>query len=109
MRKVIVSNLVSLDGYFEGSNRELDWHRVDEELNEYAIELLNSVDTLLFGRVTYELMVSYWPTESAITNDPIIAEKMNTLPKIIFSRTLTKVDWNNSRLAKEVWLEWLPK
>jgi dihydrofolate reductase len=101
MRRVFVFNLVSLDGYFEGPNREIDWHNVDAEFNEYAIDMLNSVDTLLFGRVTYELMASYWPTPSATTNDPIVAEKMNSLPKIVFSRTLDKVEWNNTRLVKD--------
>jgi len=100
MRKLFVFNLVTLDGYFEGPNREIDWHNVDAEFNEYAIDMLNSVDALIFGRVTYELMASYWPTPDVIKNDPIVAEKMNTLPKIVFSRTLEKVEWNNTRLVK---------
>jgi dihydrofolate reductase len=57
--------MAALDGFFEGPNRELEWHNVDEEFNEYAIDLLNSVDTLLFGRVTYPLMAGYWPSSSA--------------------------------------------
>ncbi len=93
--------LTSLDGYFEGPNREIDWHNVDEEFNEFAIDQLNSVDTILFGRVTYELMRRYWPTKQAIENDPIVAGKMNCLEKIVFSRTLDKVEWQNSRLVKE--------
>jgi len=100
MRKLFVFNLVTLDGYFEGPNREIDWHNVDAEFNEYAIDMLNSVDALIFGRVTYELMASYWPTPDAIKNDPIVAEKMNTLPKIVFSRTLEKAEWNNTKLVK---------
>jgi dihydrofolate reductase len=100
MRKVFMFNLVTLDGYFEGLNREIDWHNVDAEFNEYAIDMLNSADTLLFGRVTYELMANYWPTPDAIKNDPIVAEKMNTLPKIVFSRTLDKAEWQNTRLVK---------
>ena len=94
-------NLVTLDGYFEGLNREIDWHNVDDEFNEFAIEQLNSTDLLLFGRITYELMASYWPTETAIKNDPIVAGKMNSLPKIVFSKTLSSVEWNNTRLVKE--------
>ena len=61
MRKVILSNLVTLDGFFAGPNGELDWHIVDEEFNQYAIDLLSKVDALLFGRVTYQLMADYWP------------------------------------------------
>jgi dihydrofolate reductase len=91
---------VSLDGFIARANGELDWHLVDGEFNEYARDLLDSFDTLVFGRVTYELMASYWPT--ATTNDPVearIAERLNTLPKVVFSRTLRKVEWKNSSLA----------
>jgi dihydrofolate reductase len=93
--------LISVDGFFEGPEREIDWHNVDNEFNEYAIAFLNSVDTLIFGRVTYELMAGYWPTESAITNDPIVAEKMNSLTKIVFSKTLKKAEWNNTTLIND--------
>ena len=65
MRKVIFFMLTTLDGFFEGPNEEIDWHNVDEEFNEFAINQLNSVDVLLFGRMTYELMASYWPTLAA--------------------------------------------
>ncbi len=101
MRKVFVFNMITLDGLFEGPNHELDWHNVDDEFNEFAIDQLNEIGTLLFGRVTYQLMESYWPTAAAIKDDPIVAGKMNTLPKIVFSRTLDKVEWNNSRLVKK--------
>jgi dihydrofolate reductase len=100
MRKLIFQMLVSLDGYFEGPNGELDWHRADSEFNDYAIDMLNTVDTLLFGRATYKLMASYWPTETALSDDPVVAGKMNTLPKIVFSHTLDTVTWKNSRLVK---------
>lgn len=101
MRKVFVFNLVSLDGYFEGPNRDISWHNVDAEFNEYAVDMLNSVDTLLFGRVTYELMASYWPTPDVMKDDPIVAERMNNLSKIVFSRTLDKAEWKNTRLVKD--------
>jgi dihydrofolate reductase len=101
MRKVIFFNFITLDGFFEGANKELDWHNVDAEFNEFATEQLLSADMLLFGRVTYELMASYWPTESGIKDDPTIAQKMNSIPKIVFSRTLKKAEWNNTKLVKE--------
>jgi dihydrofolate reductase len=101
MRKVIFFMLTTLDGFYEGPNGEIDWHSVDEEFNQFAIDQLNSVDVLLFGRVTYALMASYWPTPAATTNDPIVADKMNHLPKIVFSKTLSAVDWENTRLVKE--------
>jgi dihydrofolate reductase len=100
MRKVILFDMATLYGFFAGPNGEIDWHRVDEEFNEFAIAQLDSADGLLFGRVTYQGMASYWPTDMARTDDPIVAGKMNTLPKIVFSRTLDKVEWNNTRLVK---------
>ena len=100
MRKVILFNMVTLDGFFAGPNGEIDWHHVDKEFNEFAIAQLNSADGLLFGRMTYQGMASYWPTDMAKKNDPIVADKMNTLPKIVFSRTLARADWNNTRPVK---------
>ena len=55
----------------------------------------------MFGRITYELMASYWPTPKAIKNDPIVAEGMNSMPKVVFSRTLDKASWNNTKLVKD--------
>jgi dihydrofolate reductase len=104
MRKVILSNMVTLDGFFEGPNKELDWHIVDMGLNHYANDLLSNVDALLFGRVTYQLMADYWPAAamnpSTSKSDLEIADKMNNLLKIVFSKTLQNVEWNNSRLVK---------
>lgn len=100
-RKLILFNLMTLDGFFEGPNHEIDWHNVDGEFNEFAIEQLDTADGLLFGRVTYELMASYWPTEAAKTDDPIVAAKMNAISKFVFSRTLHRAEWNNTRLVKE--------
>src|SRR5450432_241052 len=99
MRKIIVSNLISLDGFFEGPNKELDWFVVEEEFFDFARNQLFEVDTILFGRITYEMMAGYWP--GTTDNDPVITDKMNSLPKVVFSKTLSKVEWNNSRLIKE--------
>lgn len=102
MRKVFTFNMITLDGFFEGPNEEIDWHNADnQEFNEFAIEQLGSVDTLLFGRKTYQMMASYWPTDIAIQSDPIIANLMNGVSKVVFSRTLEAVDWNNTRLIRE--------
>ena len=100
MRKVILFNMVSLDGYFEGQNHDINWHRVDEEFDQFAIEQLNTAGALIFGRVTYQLMADFWPTPDALETDPIVAERMNALPKVVFSRTLESVEWNNTRLMK---------
>src|SRR4026209_392837 len=101
MRKLFSFNMVTVDGFFEGPNQDIDWHNTDEEFNEFAIEQTSSVGMLLFGRVTYQLMASYWPTPAAIADDQEIAKLMNSLPKIVFSRTLESADWENTRLIKE--------
>ena len=101
MRKLFAFNMVTLDGFFEGPNQDISWHNVDDEFNQFAIEQTSSVDTILFGRRTYEVMASYWPTEAAINDDPAIAGLMNSLPKIVFSKTLQKAEWNNTRLIKD--------
>ncbi len=100
MAKLIVFNLLTLDGLFEGIDHDLSWHNVDGEFNDFAVEQLNSIDTLLFGRKTYELMAGYWATKNAIEDEPVVAAKMNSIPKIVFSKTLDKADWNNTRLVK---------
>ncbi|HJT59829.1 MAG TPA: dihydrofolate reductase family protein [Ktedonobacteraceae bacterium] len=101
MRKVFLFMMISLDGYFEGPNQDISWHNVDEEFNDFAIQQLDELDMLLFGRVTYEGMASFWPTPFAKENDPIVAEKMNTTSKIVVSKTLAQADWQNTRLVKE--------
>ncbi|MGA2763993.1 MAG: dihydrofolate reductase family protein [Spirochaetia bacterium] len=100
MRRLFLFNMVTLDGFFAGPKGELDWHNVDKEFNEFAVEQLREIETLVFGRVTYELMAGYWPTPTALKNDPVVAEKMNGLAKLVFSRTLRGVEWSNSRLVK---------
>ena len=101
MRRVTVFNLMTLDGYIAGQGGDISWHNVDEEFQELANAASNSGNTLLFGRVTYELMASFWPTPEAIRTDPIVAVGMNKSEKIVFSRTLQKADWNNTRLVKD--------
>lgn len=93
--------MISVDGFFEGPNHEINWHRVDPDTNASAIDLLNHVEGLLFGRMTYELMDRFWPTSVAASKDPVVAARMNQLPKIVFSRTLSAVTWENTRLVKE--------
>jgi dihydrofolate reductase len=105
MRKIVFFMLTSLDGYFEGPDRDINWHNVDEEFNEFAEQQTAEFGALLFGRVTYELMASYWPTEAAKNDDPVIAKLMNNLPKIVFSKTLQKVEWENTKLVKDDFLK----
>ncbi len=99
MRRLIMWNLVTLDGFFEGPVAwDIDWHEYawGDELERFSIEQLRSADLLLFGRVTYEGMAAHWPSATGE-----IADFMNDVPKIVFSRTLDKTEWNNARLIKE--------
>lgn len=99
MRKLIMWNIITLDGYFEGEkNWDLPWHeRVwGPELEQFSIEQLRSADFLVFGRVTYQGMASYWRTAEGE-----VASHMNRLPKLACSRTLQTADWNNTTLVKD--------
>jgi dihydrofolate reductase len=86
--------MMSLDGLMEGPNRELDWHNTDDEFARFVKEMEKTTGSMIFGRVTYEMMAQYWPSST----EPEAA-MMNELPKLVFSKTLKRVDWNNSRLA----------
>lgn len=101
MRKVIVFNMISADGYFEGLHNELDWHTVDAEFNDFAIAQLEATDTLVFGRRTYELMASFWPSATAQKNDPEVSAKMNDTTKLVFSHSLDTANWQNTMLLKD--------
>ena len=94
MRRLFWQMMVSLDGLMEGPNHELDWHVTGEDFARYVADMEQEIDTLLFGRVTYQLMAAYWPTST----EPE-ARMMNELPKFVFSRTLKNVEWSNSKLV----------
>jgi len=101
MRKLIVFNHVTLDGYFTDMNGDMSWaHKQDAEWKAFAAENASGGGTLVFGRITYELMAGFWPTPFAIENMPIVAEGMNSMPKVVFSRTLNEAAWNNTKLVK---------
>jgi dihydrofolate reductase len=101
MRKLIVFNHVSLDGYFVDGKGDMSWaHAQDPEWNEFVAENATSGGELLFGRKTYDLMVSFWPTPVALQYFPEVAEGMNDAPKVVFSRTLNAATWNNTKLVK---------
>jgi len=90
MRKIIVLNYVSLDGFIAGANGETDWFVWDKEVENYYKDFQNSIDTMLFGRSTYETMASYWATSAASSEDPEITNFMNETKKFVFSKTLEK-------------------
>jgi dihydrofolate reductase len=98
VRRLIASEMVTVDGFFAGPNGELDWFIQGEELDAYATALLESVDTILYGRLTYQMMAAYWPHASGS-----FADETNRLPKLIFSSTLDETpwgEWNNARPLK---------
>lgn len=100
VRKLIMWNLFTLDGYFEGEKKwDLAWHELvwGEELERFSIEQLRQVDLLLFGRVTYEGMAAYW---SSAQGEVEVAKLMNRIPKIVFSNSLGAATWANTRLIR---------
>jgi dihydrofolate reductase len=102
MRKLVVFNNITLDGYFTGVDGDFSWAHVggdDAEFNAFVAENASGGGQLVLGRITYELMASYWPTSDALRNDPIVAEGMNSMPKVVFSRTLDEAAWSNTRLV----------
>ncbi|KUJ65676.1 deaminase [Streptomyces albus subsp. albus] len=105
MRKIILWMSVSLDGFFEGPGHRIDWHLVDDELHRDINERLRTMSAFLSGRVTHELMAEYWPTADA---DPSVTGPVaefagiwRDMPKIVFSRTLERADWNTT-IKREV-------
>jgi dihydrofolate reductase len=102
MRRLSVFNSVTLDGYFTGEQGDISWSKGndDDEWNAFVADNAKGGGVLVFGRVTYELMASYWPTPDAARRFPVVAERMNNLPKVVFSRTLDRASWNNTQLVK---------
>jgi dihydrofolate reductase len=108
MRKIITTTWVTLDGYIAGPNGEMDWigEIYDEAMGKYESDLVSQADTLLLGRVTYQSFAGSWPhvpdNPNAPEDEKEYARKLNAMRKIVFSRTLESVEWNNSTLRKEV-------
>lgn len=101
MRKLIVFNNVSLDGFFVDLNGDMSWaHNNDAEWNAFTSENAGGSGVLVFGRVTYDMMASFWPTPRAMEMMPAVAAGMNSMPKVVFSRTLNAASWNNTKLIK---------
>jgi dihydrofolate reductase len=102
MRKIVVSLSVSVDGFIEGPNREIDWHRVDDELHEHFNQQLEAMSAFLSGRVTWELMAAFWPTadRDPTASAPVVefARIWRDMPKYVFSRTIERAGWNTTIL-----------
>ena len=105
MRRIIVAMSISLDGCFEGPGGDLSWHRVDDELHQHFNDELREMSAFLDGRRTYQLMASFWPTaDQDPANDAPMREFAGIwrdMPKIVYSRTLERADWNTT-VVREV-------
>jgi dihydrofolate reductase len=108
MRKIITTTWVTLDGFIAGPNGEMDWigEIYDEAMGAYENDLVSEADTLLLGRVTYQSFAGSWPhvpdNPNASEDEKAYARQLNAMRKLVFSRTLENVEWNNSTLVKEV-------
>jgi dihydrofolate reductase len=101
MRRLLVFNAMSLDGFIADAKGDMSWaHRQDEEWSSFAAGNASGEGVLVFGRKTYDMMAGYWPTPMAVENSPLVAERMNTLQKIVFSRSMEKAVWQNTTLLK---------
>ena len=104
MKKLIVFNHITLDGYFAGANGDFSWAHTGNDDAEYQRFVTGNASggdsRFLFGRVTYQLMAGYWPTPIATEHDPVVAMKMNSTPKVVFSNTLEEATWANTTLIR---------
>ncbi|WP_055492310.1 dihydrofolate reductase family protein [Streptomyces sp. TP-A0356] len=108
MRKIVLMMSMSLDGYIEGPNREIDWHLVDDELHQHFNDVLRKMGAFLNGRVTYELMAGFWPTADADPHcsAPVAdyARIWRNMPKVVFSRTLHHAE-GHTTIVRDVVVE----
>jgi dihydrofolate reductase len=104
MGKLMVFNSISLDGYFVDLNGDMGFAnnpKPDPEWNAFVNGNSSGSGGMVFGRITYDLMASFWPTPIAAQSNPVVAERMNSARKVVFSRTMDKAAWVNTRLVKD--------
>ena len=104
-------NFMTLNGFFKGPNGDLGWHphNSGDDEKEYALNNANSAHTLVFGRITYQMMAQYWPSPDAASQNPEMAKSMNSSDKIVFSTTLDQAVWQNTQLIKGDLIEEIKK
>lgn len=105
MVKLSSFTFISLDGCYKGLDNDISWHRHGAEEGAFSADSLQAGNTLLFGRRTYEMMASFWPTPMAAEQFPAVAEGMNRAEKIVFSQTLTDPGWSNARVVTDGMIE----
>ncbi len=103
MGKLSSFQFITLNGFYKGAGEDTSWHshNPESEESDYAKEGAQSGSILLFGRTTYDMMAGFWPTPQALQSMPEVAKGMNASEKIVFSRTLKKANWNNTRIIKD--------
>ena len=109
MAKLSAFLFISIDGYYKDMENDINWHRHGGEESDFAATSSQQEHILLFGRVTYQLMASYWPTAMAIENDPKVADGMNRTEKVVFSKTVHTSDWNKTRFLSDNLVEEVKK
>ena len=109
MATLSIFNFLSANGFFTGPNDDISWHIHGEEEGNFSDENSQGGNILLFGRKTFQMMESFWPTEDAKKMYPVTARAMNSAEKIVFSKTLKEAKWNNSRIIKDDLLEEVKK
>jgi dihydrofolate reductase len=106
MRKIIVTMWITLDGFIAGPSEEMDWVLVDDEMGKYEDSMVSNAATLLLGRVTYDSFAGAWPyvpdNPEASEGEKEYARKVNALQKVVFSKSLEKAEWHDSKLLREV-------
>jgi dihydrofolate reductase len=102
MRHLILDTIISLDGYFTSPRNEIDWFGFDDDEWKWSRDINRRVDTMLYGRVTYEEFSQFWPTKATKSAgvDPSLVQQLNTLQKIVFSRTLAKAAWKPAAIER---------
>lgn len=104
MRHLLAFENITVDGYFTGPNGDLQWayqSTPDPEFDAFIAGNASGGGVVLLGRITYDMMAGWWPTPAAAEMDPVVAERMNALPKVVFSRTLNASSWSNTTLMKD--------
>src|ERR671937_1155313 len=108
MRKLVLTEWISLDGYTAGPNYDMSFvgESFNDEMGKYEDDIVNTADTLVLGRVTYESFAGSWPhvpdKPDVSEGEKAYARKLNNMRKIVFSRTLSTADWNNSELQRDI-------
>lgn len=105
MKKIVMFNMISIDGYFAGAGGNIDWHQVDNEFNVFAADFINKCDTAVFGRITYDLFAGFWPTATSNTSTPenrLIAQTLNSMRKIVITHNKLGTNWEHSETWQDI-------